>query len=262
VVSRLVCRDLAFEYPGGIRALEGVDLRFEAGDLAVVIGPNGSGKSTLLACLAGLRAPQRGAVEIDGAPVLALSNRERARRIAVVPQYLPRVPDATVEDFAFGGRYAHVDGWRGTSPLDVEAVRAALAECDVEALAGRALDELSGGQRQRVLVARAIAQGSPTLIVDEPTSSLDPEHQIAVFELIARRARGGATAIVATHDLNLASQFASRLVVLAAGRVAASGAPKDVLRREVLEPVYGARLRFGTQDGVVFALPWKGAAAE
>lgn len=244
-------------YPGPQRALAGVDLALSAGELLAVIGPNGSGKSTLVRCLAGLLAPTRGAVALGGATLASLRPRERALRVAVVPQFLPALPDLTVEAFALGGRYAWLDRWRGPRASDVEAVRGALEDCDAADLGGRLMGELSGGQRQRVLIARAIAQEAGALLVDEPTSSLDPEHQVRIFALLERLVRAGRGVLVVTHDLNLASQFAQRIALLGGGRVAASGTVEDVLRREVLEPVYGPHLHYGRGPGArPFVLPW------
>jgi len=244
-------------YPGPQRALGGVDLELCAGELLAVIGPNGSGKSTLVRCLAGLIEPTKGAIALGGADVRSLRPRQRALRVAVVPQFLPALPDLTVEAFTLGGRYAWLDRWRGPRASDVEAVRRALDDCDAGDLRGRLMGELSGGQRQRVLIARALAQEAAALLVDEPTSSLDPEHQVRVFALLERLVRGGRGALVVTHDLNLASQFAQRIALLGDGRVVASGPVEQVLRREVLEPVYGPHLYYGRGPGArPFVLPW------
>ena len=244
-------------YPGPQRALAGVDLQLCAGELLAVIGPNGSGKSTLVRCLAGLIAPTRGDVALNGAALASLRPRERALRVAVVPQYLPALPDLTVEAFALGGRYAWLDRWRGPQAEDVATVRRALEDCDAGDLGGRLMAELSGGQRQRVLIARALAQEAGALLVDEPTSSLDPEHQVRVFALLERLVQAGRGVLVVTHDLNLASQFAQRIALLGGGRVVASGTVEEVLRREVLEPVYGPHLHYGRGPGArPFVLPW------
>jgi iron complex transport system ATP-binding protein len=209
--------------------------------------------------LAGLRVPSSGGVVLEGTPLGSLRPRERARRIAVVPQYLPSLPEVAVATFVESGRYAHVRGGRGLSLADRETSEQALLACDVSDLAGRTIAELSGGQRQRVLVARAIAQDAPVILVDEPTNALDPEHQIAVFELLARLCAEGRGALVVTHDLNLASQYATRLVLLERGKVAARGVAAEVLRREVLEPVYGAGLHYGRwprESGAIADLPF------
>jgi iron complex transport system ATP-binding protein len=261
----LDARGLVFEYAGGLRALDGVDVSLAEGELAVVIGPNGSGKSTLLKVLAGLLEPRSGNVALEGRALGAFSARERARRIAVVPQFLPALPEVRVEDFVLGGRYARLDRWKTIHASDRAAAALALEQCDAADLAQRSMAELSGGQRQRVLVARALAQGARVLLVDEPTNALDPEHQIAVFELVARTRAGTGAALVVTHDLNLASQYATRLVLLERGRVAAQGDVERVLQREVLEPVYGAHLYYGrwpqsarADSGRPFVLPRHG----
>jgi iron complex transport system ATP-binding protein len=262
VVSALACRALVHEYPGPVRALGGVELTLSEGELAVVIGPNGSGKSTLLKCLAGLLAPSAGDVLVDGEPLAALDDRSRARRLAVVPQFLPALHDIAVRDFVLGGRYAHFGRWQGPGPGDHRTVDQALQAADVADLAQRWMSELSGGQRQRVLVARALAQEARFLLVDEPTNSLDPEHQLQVFELLASAVAGGRSALVATHDLNLAAQYATRIVLLDRGAVRADGPVARVLMPSVLQPVYGPSLRFGTfraADGAErsFVVPWR-----
>ena len=259
MVSPLTASGLQHEYPGGVTALRGVDLQLQPRELLVVIGPNGSGKSTLLRLLGGLLPVQQGEVAVDGQPLSALSPRDRAQLIGVVPQSLESLPEVTVESFVLGGRYTRISRWRGALARDLRAVGYALAASDAEGLGGRRLRELSGGQRQRVLVARALAQEAQILLVDEPTAALDLEHQVRVFDLLARLAAHDRSVLVVTHDVNLASQFASRVVLLDAGRVAASGAPAEVLRREVLEPVYGRHLFFGHMpppDSRPFVLPW------
>jgi iron complex transport system ATP-binding protein len=262
MVTRLLARDLHFAYDGPVVALRGADLALGDGELVAVVGPNGSGKSTLLRCLAGLLAPQRGEVRSEGEPLEALPLRARATRIAVVPQYLPLLPDVRVLHFVLGGRYAWLERWRGPRARDLAIAHEALAACDAQDLEARLMSELSGGQRQRVLLARAIAQQAAVLLVDEPTSSLDPEHQIRVFELIAELVAAGKTAMVITHDLNLASQFATRAVLLDGGRVRESGPIEAVFRPEVLAPVYGTHLHYGRiagRDGRErpLVVPWR-----
>ncbi len=265
MVNQLACRALALDYPGPLRALDGVDLCVGPGELLAVIGPNGSGKSTLVKCLAGLLEPSAGGVELDRRPLGRLGVRERARELAVVPQFLPELHDITVWSFVLGGRYAHFGRWSGPGRRDRVAVGLALEAADVAELDQRLMSELSGGQRQRVLLARALAQEAGVFLIDEPTSSLDPEHQIQVFTLIARTVATGRAAVVVTHDLNLASQFATRVALLDAGRVAAEGELADVLRQDVLEPVYGPHLHYATFtafDGRPrpFVVPWRSEA--
>lgn len=244
----LAARGLAYSYPGPVRAIERVDLDVRPGELVFVIGPNGSGKSTLLRVLAGIFAPDSGTVTLESRALVELAPRERARRIALVPQWLPVLPEVLVDDFVLSGRYARVARWTALGPADRAIAAQALADCDARDLAGRRMDELSGGQRQRVLVARAVAQEAPVLLVDEPTNALDPAHQIQVLDLLARLSCHGRAVVVVSHDLNLASQYATRLVLLDKGSVVRDGAPEDVLARAVLEPVYGARLHYGSWD--------------
>ena len=259
--------DVRFEYGGtpdapGLLALDGVSGHLRRGELLAVLGPNGAGKSTLVRLLAGLAEPLDGDISLLGRPLDSFDHRERARSVALVPQYLDRVPEVHVSDFVLGGRYAHLGPWRKHSAADHAATLAAFRGCDIEGLEGRLLSTLSGGQRQRALIARALAQEAPVLLVDEPTNSLDPRHQLAIFELLAGLAAAGHAVLVVTHDLNLASQFATRMVLLDEGRVFAQGPPEAVLRREVLEPVYGEGLTYGELDSAgglrrPFVLPWR-----
>ena len=258
MVTSLRCNSLSFEYADGLRAVEGVSLEVSGGEFAALIGPNGSGKSTLLRCIAGLARPQQGDVQVDGADVARLKPVERARLIAVVPQFLPSLFDVRVADFVLGGRYALIERWKGPTHVDRDAVHAALQACDAAELGGRSMAELSGGQRQRVVIARAVAQTASIVLVDEPTTSLDPEHQLQVFELLACLAREGRAVLVVTHELNLAGQFARSLSVMHGGRIVARGTPEAILRPDVLNPVYGEHLYFGrtTIDARPFVLPW------
>ncbi len=256
MVSTLAGRSLHFAYGGGAPAVADVTLELRAGELLVVLGPNGSGKSTLLRLLAGLLAPGRGEVVLDGAPLASLGPRARALRIAVVPQALAALPETTVERFVLGGRYARIARFAGPTAADDAAVRAALDGAGLRPLADRRLGELSGGQLQRVLLARAVAQEAGVLLVDEPTASLDLGHQVHAFERLAQLARAGRAVLVVTHDVNLAAQFATRVVLLAEARLAAQGGVEELLRAEVLGPVYGENLHFGRlPDGTPFVIP-------
>ncbi|NRA97517.1 MAG: ABC transporter ATP-binding protein [Planctomycetes bacterium] len=255
--------DLVYAYGDGIRGVDGVSVAVSPGELLCVLGPNASGKTTLVRLLAGLLQPQGGCVWMGKDQVSSLSVRERARRVAVVPQSFLRLPALRVHDFVMGGRYAYLRRMRMATEDDVAAVRRALAHADVSDLGDRVLQELSGGQLQRVLVARAMAQEAPTLLIDEPTSSLDPEHQIAVFVLLRRLVEEEArSAVVVTHDLNLAGQFATSIALMRDGKIATVGTPGEILVPEVLEPVYGSHFRFGTWPGTggdaerPFVVPW------
>jgi iron complex transport system ATP-binding protein len=249
VVSALSLHGVGFAWPAGPRAVEGIDLDVARGDLVALIGPNGAGKTTLLRLGGGLLRPDHGSVRLFGEDPLGLSPRRRARRVAWIPQTLPALPEVRVRDFVLGGRYAHGGLLGGRRADDARAVGQALDEADVADLAERPVPELSGGQRQRVLVARALAQRADLLLFDEPTAALDPEHRVHVFALIERLVRQGRAALVATHELNLASRYADRVVLLDEGRTRALGPPERVLRPSVLGPIYGRHLLFGRAPG-------------
>lgn len=238
-------RDVSFAYEAGTPVLDRVTLDLASGEMLFVLGPNGSGKTTLLDLLSGALMPLSGEVHLGSDAAGNLDPRELAQRIAVVPQSLDGVRGVPVQRFVMGGRYSHVPRWGSPGLKDEEAVQEALQQADAMQFCGRAMGQLSSGQRQRVLLARALAQRAPALLLDEPTNALDPEHQVAVLDLIHRQAQAGTAVLVVTHDLNLTSQYASRVVLLCEGRVAAEGSPQEVLREEVLTPVYGSRLWFG-----------------
>jgi iron complex transport system ATP-binding protein len=260
VVSALSAHVLTFEYPRARAGLMGVTFDIAPGELLCVVGPNGSGKSTLLRLCAGLLTPQAGSLAVGGAELARLPARERARRIAYVPQALQAVPDLGVRAFVLGGRYAHHPRWAGvltrTSAADHAAVTRALEEADALELAERQLAELSLGQFQRVRIARALAQEAPLLLFDEPTAALDPEHEVRLFLLIEHLVRAGRSALVVTHALSLASRFAQRTLVLAGGRLAAEGASERVFTRTVLAPVFGPHLHLAEVDGCPLVVPW------
>lgn len=269
MASALEVKGVHYSYgdPGGVDrpgsvtdAVAGLDLELTQGEFLCVIGPNGSGKSTLLSLCAGLLAPDRGEVLLDGGAAHSMAPKERARRMAVVPQSLASIPSLLVETFVSSGRYAYLGVWRRPGPLDKEAVAKAMGEADLLDVAERSMEQLSGGQRQRVLVARALAQQSEYLLVDEPTNSLDLEHKLHVFAWLKRLACEGRGVMVVTHDLNLASQFADRLMLIRDGRMVASGGPSEVLKRSVLEPIYGPNLHFGELPTAAgsrpYVVPW------
>lgn len=246
--SALLARDITACYPGGEPVLRDVSLEVPRGTLISLIGPNASGKSTLVRVLAGLHDPESGTVHIADQDLSALSRRERARQIAIVPQSLRALPDATVKRFVLGGRYAHAGANMG-SRSDFEIVHAAMDRTRCGDWGDRPLATLSGGERQRVLVARAVAQDTPILLCDEPTAALDIDQQLAIYELLADLASGGRSVVTVTHDLNLASQFSATVHLLHRGEFVAEGHPERVLTPEVLQPVYGPNIHYGTLPG-------------
>jgi iron complex transport system ATP-binding protein len=257
-VVELSVRGVGFAYPGDPPVLVGVDLTVRAGEVVCIIGPNGAGKSTLLRLCAGLLAPGSGAVELDGVSLARMSLRDRARRVGFVPQALRALPALRVRDFVEQGRYAHRGRFARRTVRDREVVDNALREADALEFAERPLETLSGGQRQRALVARAVAPEPERVLVDEPTNALDPRHQLQIFGLVAGLGCRGRSAVAVTHDLNLASQFATRVVLLDRGKIVADGTVHEVLRPEVLEPVYGTHFEVGSAEvaGWGEARPW------
>ena len=261
----LLASAVSFRYDQAQDVVTAVDFTAEAGEVVCVLGPNGAGKSTLLRILGGLLSPRTGSVELCGKPVRRFSAKARAQEIALVPQALYSLPDLTVRDFVSQGRYAYRSLFRPENAADRGAVEQALGEADLVHLGARPMAALSGGQRQRALVARALAQEPRIVLVDEPTNSLDPRHQVQVFRVIAGLGCAGRAAVVVTHDLNLASQFASRIVLMDGGRVVANGSVHEVLKPEVLKPVYGDDLAFGQMhvsgwnEERPFVLPWQQA---
>jgi iron complex transport system ATP-binding protein len=204
--------------------LRGVDLRLMRGEQVALLGANGSGKSTLLRVLAGAIRPSDGRVEVLGRPIGSWDRTGLARRLTVLPQGMELPHGFRVSEVVALGRVPHARSWFADSADDQEAVARALADADVAELAGRGVDELSGGERQRVLVALALAQEPRLLLLDEPTAHLDIAHQISLMQLLERlRHSRGLTVLVVLHDLNLASRFADRALVLHEGRVADAG---------------------------------------
>ncbi|HSO29512.1 MAG TPA: ABC transporter ATP-binding protein [Candidatus Sulfomarinibacteraceae bacterium] len=221
-------------------ALRDVSLQVDAGERVAIIGPNGAGKSTLLRVVAGLLRPTAGTAELGGARLDRLDRLAIARRLAVVPQ-LPTLPFATtVEEVVALGRLPHEHPVRGMRPGDRAAVAAAVERVGVGHLLGRDARELSLGERQLVLLAMAVAQAAPVLVLDEPTVHLDLRHQVEVMELVGDlNARDGATVLAVLHDVALAAHFFPRLVLLDRGRIVADGPPEEVLAPERIREVFG-----------------------
>ncbi len=219
--------------------LHGLSARFEHGSLVGVIGPNGAGKSTLVRALVGLIDAQEGTITLDGQDLARVPPRERARRIAYLPQGQTLHWPLTVERLVALGRLPHLGPMSRIADEDLAAIQEAMARADVSHLAGRVATELSGGERARALLARALAVGAEALVVDEPLAALDPGHQIDVMEMLAREAREGALVLAVLHDLNLAARHCNRLLVIDKGQLIADGPPAEVLSEDILRAVYG-----------------------
>lgn len=231
--------DVSITY-GGRTVLTGIDLSIAAGECVALIGPNGAGKSTLLRAVTGLVVPSRGQVRVAGDPLRGLDRAAVARRIAVVPQQVSVPFSTSVEQLVGLGRLPHEDPLRGARPADRAAVASAIERVGIGHLLGRDVRELSLGERQLVLVALAVAQAAPVLILDEPTVHLDLRHQVATMQLLVDlNVRDGATILAVLHDLSLAAAFFPRLVLLDRGRLVADGAPAEVLSAERIRGVFG-----------------------
>ena len=234
---------------GGRNVVESVSFAVERGEWVTMIGPNGAGKTSLVRAIAGL-VPYRGDIRLDGKSTHRLRRREVARRVAVVPQS-PLMPSGmTVQEYVLLGRTPYVSYVGNEGRSDVAAAEAASARLDLAELLDRELGTLSGGERQRVVLARALAQDAPLLLLDEPTSALDAGRQQEVLELIdSLRLDAGLTVLSSMHDLTLAGLYAPRLLLLANGRIVADGAPEEVLTAHLIGEHYGARVR--VIDGAV-----------
>ena len=225
-------------------------------ELVAIVGPNGAGKSTLLRVLAGLLRPAVGSVTLDGADLATLSRGALARRIAVVPQIFDTLFPFTVREVVALGRTARLDRFGRASRADIAAVDRAIEQLGLGALTSRRIDRLSGGERQRAVLAMALAQDPDVLLLDEPTVHLDPAHQIRMLTLLRDLARTRGLAIAAVlHDLNLAVGMATRMVVLAEGRVFRDGPPDAVVGAELVRSVFGPELAVARHDGRPFVVP-------
>lgn len=256
-MTRLEAAHLAFAY-GAQPVLQDIGLTVAAGEMVALVGPNGAGKSTLLKLFSGYLQPRGGAVSYNRRPLADWPPVELARHLAVAPQSPVFHFPFTVTQYVLLARHPH----RGWSPFDHEpdltAARAALAATDIEFLAERNVLELSGGERQRVVLAAALAQEPETILLDEPTASLDLRHQTALMTALRRQNRErGLTVLIVTHDLNLAARYCPRLILLHRGRIAADGAPAAVLQTPLLREIYQVGVEIGRRaDGETpFILP-------
>ncbi|HEV7318221.1 MAG TPA: ABC transporter ATP-binding protein [Ensifer sp.] len=238
-IPSLIVRDLAAGY-GDSEILRSIDLTIPAGKITVIVGANASGKSTLLRTMSRLLIPSRGEVTLGGRSVHAIPTRELARQIGLLPQS-PIAPEGIlVDDLVRRGRHPHRGLFSRWSARDEEAVQRALTVTRTADLAERAIDELSGGQRQRVWIAMALAQETGILLLDEPTTFLDINHQVEILDLLVdlNRTRG-TTVVMVLHDLNLGARYADYLVALADGCVHVAGPPEQVLSADTVNTVFG-----------------------
>lgn len=232
--------DLTISYNDRI-AVSNVTLTLDAGEITALVGPNGAGKSTLLRSLNGQVAPTSGAALLDGQPIEKYNRRTIGRRIAVVAQEAELRFPVTVLEFVLGGRFAWGpnSGWGWETERDLQVAAEVLAETELTELSGRLMNELSGGERQRAVLARALATEASILLLDEPTANLDLSHQATLLALVRNRCdQRKASALVVTHDLNLAAQFADRILLMRDGKVVRLGKPEEVLTPQLLNEVF------------------------
>jgi iron complex transport system ATP-binding protein len=238
--------------------VDGVTLDVPTGQVTVVVGPNGCGKSTLLRGLGRLLKPRGGSVLLDGEEIGSLPTREVARRLGLLPQQ-PIVPEGvSVLELVERGRHPHHGLFRTWGRADEEAVASALVRTDLVHLAAVPVDSLSGGQRQRVWLAMVLAQATPVLLLDEPTSFLDIAHQLDVLDLVRSLCDdSGTTVVMVLHDLAMAARYADHLVAMRDGRIVAEGSPAEVVTPEVIAEVFGvtASVLIDPESGTPVVIP-------
>ena len=231
-------RGVAYRPPRGVRTiLSDVSMNVPRSRFTALLGPNGAGKSTLIRLLLGTLEPTEGMIAFRDRPLTGVTRAEIAREVGVVPQGEAE-PSFTVREIVAMGRYPHLGPWQRERVEDVTAIERAMYRCEVAQFADRWVTTLSGGEQQRVRLARALAQEPGTLVLDEPTSSLDIRHEMTTFEFLARLRDNGVTVLVATHNLNLAARYADSIVLMEAGRVVAHGRPADVITPTTIEAAY------------------------
>jgi iron complex transport system ATP-binding protein len=241
-MDRLRAQELTLAYDRRVVA-ENLDVQITDGSFTVIVGPNACGKSTLLKALARVLKPSSGAVYLDGQAIASYPSKHVAKQLGMLPQS-PIVPGGiVVEELVARGRFAHQKLLRQWSPEDEAAVAEAMRLTEVSDLADRFVDELSGGQRQRVWLAMALAQQTPILLLDEPTTFLDLSHQFEVLDLCAELHEQGRTVVAVLHDLNHACRYATELVVMRAGAVIAQGPPATVMTADLVEDVFSMPCR-------------------
>ncbi len=242
----------------GVPVIRELSLSVPEGQMASVLGPNGAGKTTLVRCVTGLCRPLAGSIRLFGLDATAINAPERSRLVAVVPQELETAVSFTVQEIVMIGRTASLSRWTSPSKQDRASVERAMAYTDVVDMRNRPFNELSGGEKQRTVVAMALAQEPRLILMDEATSHLDMNHRLEVMQIVERLNREqGMTVLMISHDLNLASEFCRRLVLMDRGRLAADGTPAQVLTEETLRRVYhcDVRVQQSQTTGSVIVVP-------
>jgi iron complex transport system ATP-binding protein len=254
--ASLVLRDVSAGYGAAQDELQSVNLHVNAGEMVCVLGPNGAGKTTLVRVASGLLAPRTGAVSLLGRPLHEETRVGIAKVLAVVEQMQELAEGFSVREVVAMGRAPHQDAWMRLGDEDQRIVDDALASCELTSLRDRSARELSGGEQKRVAVARAFAQSPKVLLLDEPGAFLDVRHQLELYRLLAKAvARESLACLIVMHDLNVAAQYADRIVLMKNGSVVASGTVRDVLTETIVNDTFDCALYRGERDGVPFFLP-------
>lgn len=245
--------------------IEGISLHLSEGSVLALIGPNGSGKTTFIRAVSGVLPLRAGSVKINGTDITRMSSQQRARTIAVVPQARSFPPAFTTEEVVALGRTPHLNWLGRITEKDQAIIDVALEKMDLVALRNRSVGELSGGEQQRLFLARSLAQESPLLLMDEPTTHLDLQYQVNLMQRVYQLAhpsedeRGSGikprTVVIALHDLNLISRYADQVGLLVGGKLAAIGKPEEILDAEILSRAYNLRLRVVRERGFTLVTP-------
>ena len=244
---KLKVNNVEFSY-NSTPVLENISMELDRSEILGIVGPNGAGKSTLIRCINRILKPKRGSILLEEQEIKHMSMMEIAKKLGYVPQTASHTFPATVFDTVLMGRRPHI-GWR-SSKKDAKNVVVVLKQMEIEDLAMRDFNELSGGQQQKVLIARALAQEASTLLLDEPTSNLDIQHQLEVMEIIKDLVtKKGISAIMAVHDLNLASRYTDKVLIMKRGRIFDVGSPYDVLTPENIMSVYNVEAEVINRNG-------------
>ena len=252
--------NLVFEYRH-TAILNDIAVTLRQGEMLSIVGPNGTGKTTLLKCIIGILKPQKGVIQINDTDTALMDRMAHARCMGYVPQSTPSKFPLTVFDAVLMGRKPYIT-WK-PSKKDLQTVADILKSMDLESIALRDFDQLSGGQKQKVLLARAVAQDTQYLLLDEPTSNLDLKHQLEVLEMIADMVKKkNMAAMLAMHDLNLASRFSDTIVMLKSGRIFCSGKPAQVMTLENIRSVYGVDAHIIQNNGHPYIMPTRSIKAE
>jgi iron complex transport system ATP-binding protein len=235
----LSVQDVNYKYAGSGWELDSMSFSVSKGEILGIIGPNGSGKSTLLKIASGIISPDSGTVFLQEKDIIKMKRREIAKVLGYFPQNASGHFDYSVQEVVAMGRFPHLSGAGFLSPRDMEVIGQCLVRAEIEQYRERYLSHLSGGERPRVLLASVLAQEPKVLLLDEPTSALDMQHQVKFFTLLSKLVEEGMGVCVVTHDLNLASFYSHRVLLLKDGKIIEKGRPKDILTEGILKDAYG-----------------------